>query len=204
MSRPRELLFVDPAVTIRNATLGNVRPGGEAIMLDGARELRLWSCHTGSGKAGLALVEKLALAAGAGICGGAKLVGASALGETRESRARRVAPQPPLTGRGVGSYAGLLAGVRRIISGDVPQDPAENVTYVVVDSRDKQVVATFTLPGRANIPKFSITVTVPSATEIYEAGRLDERGKFIPAKFTISESSQINVGVAAGEARHGR
>ena len=92
-------------------------------------------------------------------------------------------------------------GIRRIISGDVPRDPAENVKYVVVNSRDKRVVATFWLPGRTNIPKFSITVTVPSATETYEAGRLDERGKFIPANFTISETSQLNIGAA--EARHG-
>ena len=78
---------------------------------------------------------------------------------------------------------------RRIVSGDVPNDPADNVTYVVVNSRDKQVVATFSLPGHASIPKFAITVSVPSATEIYEAGRLDEQGKFIPADFTISETS---------------
>ena len=80
--------------------------------------------------------------------------------------------------------------IRRIVSGDVPHDPAENVTYVVVNSRDKQVVATFFLPGRADkFPKFSIVVTVPSATETYEAGRLDDHGKFIPANFTISETS---------------
>jgi hypothetical protein len=110
--------------------------------------------------------------------------------------------RPPLTGRGVELYAGLLAGVYRIVSGDVPHDPAENVTYVVVNSRDKRVVATFSLPGRANIPKFSITVTVPNAAETYEAGRLDERGRFIPANFRISETSQI-VGTGAREARHG-
>src|SRR5216684_7184805 len=79
--------------------------------------------------------------------------------------------------------------IRRIVAGDVPHDPADNVTYVVVNSSDKQVVATFSLPGHANIPKFAITVTVPSATETYEAGRLDEHGKFIPANFTISETS---------------
>jgi hypothetical protein len=79
---------------------------------------------------------------------------------------------------------------RRIVSGDVPHDPAENVKYVVVNSRDKSVVATFFLPGHAaNVRKFSIVVTVPSATETYEAGRLDERGKFIPANFTISETA---------------
>ena len=86
---------------------------------------------------------------------------------------------------------------RRIVSGDVPHDPADNVTYVVVNSRDKQVVATFRLPGHAaNIPKFAITVTVPSGTETYEAGRLDQQGKFIPLNFTISEMS-------SGGARHG-
>ena len=95
-------------------------------------------------------------------------------------------------------------GVRRIVSGDVPHDPAENVTYVVVNSSDKRVVATFSLPGHANIPKFSITVTVPNATETYEAGRLDEHGNFIPANFTISENSPPSTGpMNAGEARHG-
>ena len=121
-------------------------------------------------------------------------------------RGLRVAnpPQPPLTQRGVEVYAGLLAGVYRIISGDVPHDPAENVTYVVVNSRDKRVVATFSLPGHANIPKFSITVTVPSGTETYEAGRLDERGNFIPANFTVSETSPFSTGpMNAGEPRHG-
>jgi hypothetical protein len=97
-----------------------------------------------------------------------------------------------------------MTGVYRIISGDVPHDPAENVTYVVVNSRDKRVVATFPLPGHANIPKFSVTVTVPSATETYEAGRLDEHGKFIPANFTISETSPFSTGPKnAREARHG-
>jgi hypothetical protein len=121
-----------------------------------------------------------------------------------EISARNAHARPPLTGRGVEVYAGMLAGVYRIISGDVPHDPAENVTYVVVNSRDKGVVATFSLPGHANIPKFSITVTVPSATETYEAGRLDERGKFIPANFRISETSQFSVGgTGAREARHG-
>jgi hypothetical protein len=95
-------------------------------------------------------------------------------------------------------------GVRRIVSGDVPHDPAENVTYVVVSSRDKQVVASFLLPGRANIPKFSIVVTVPSATETYQAGRLDEHGKFIPANFKISETSPVSTDTMnAGGTRHG-
>src|SRR5438105_13066940 len=85
-------------------------------------------------------------------------------------------------------------GTYRIVSGDVPRDPAENVAYVVVNSRDKRVVATFSLPGRTNIPKFSITVSVPSAIEAYEAGRLDERGKFIPDNFTLSETHQVILG----------
>ena len=94
------------------------------------------------------------------------------------------------------------ATTRRIISGDVPHDPAENVTYVVVNSRDKRVVATFSLPGHANIPKFSIVVTVPSATETYEAGRLNERGTFIPVNFTISETSPFTPMNSRGT-RHG-
>jgi hypothetical protein len=95
-------------------------------------------------------------------------------------------------------------GVRRIVSGDVPRDPAENVSYVVVNSRDKQVVATFMLPGHAaNVQKFSILVTVPSTTDAYEAGRLDEHGKFVPANFTISETSPITGPMKAGETRHG-
>ena len=94
------------------------------------------------------------------------------------------------------------SGVSRIVSGDVPRDPAENVTYVVVNSRDKQVVASFLLPGRANIPKFSIVVTVPSATETYQAGRLDEQGKFIPANFKISETPPLST-INAGGGRHG-
>ena len=91
----------------------------------------------------------------------------------------------------------------RIVSGDVPHDPAENVSYVVVNSRDKRVVATFSLPGRTNIPKFSITVTVPSASDTYEAGRLDERGKFTPANFTISETSPSTGSMNPGGTRHG-
>ena len=90
----------------------------------------------------------------------------------------------------IGATGAAGPAIRRIVSGDVPHDPAENVTYVVVNSRDKRVVATFFLPGRADkFPNFSIVVTVPSATETYEAGRLDDHGKFIPANFTISETS---------------
>jgi hypothetical protein len=114
-------------------------------------------------------------------------------GVPEELSGRGPAARPPLTAAGVRGYAGLLAGVYRIVSGDVPYDPAENVGYVVVNSRDKRVVATFSLPGHPNIPKFSITVTVPSTTETYEAGRLDEHGRFIPANFTISETSPFVV-----------
>ena len=104
----------------------------------------------------------------------------------------------------VGQPTGASAAVRRIVSGDVPHDPAETVTYVVVDSRDKRVVATFKLPGHANIPKFAITVTVPSATGTYEAGRLDASGKFIPANFKISDASPISTGTMnLGGTRHG-
>src|SRR5260370_40984715 len=92
---------------------------------------------------------------------------------------------------------------RRIVSGDVPHDPAETVTYVVVNSRDKRVVATFPLPGRSNIPKFSTVVTVPSATETYEAGSLGDHGKFIPANFTISETSPFTGPTNPGGTRHG-
>ncbi len=108
---------------------------------------------------------------------------------------------------GLISHTSLTAtsapGVHRIVSGDVVQDPAENVTYVVVNSKDKSVVATFRLPGRSNIPKFAITVTVPSATETYQAGRLDDHGKFVPANFTISETSPSTAPTKAGETRDG-
>jgi hypothetical protein len=103
----------------------------------------------------------------------------------------------------IGATGAAGPTIRRIVSGDVPHDPAENVTYVVVNSRDKRVVATFLLPGRTNIPKFAIPVTVPSATETYEAGRLDEHGKFIPANFTISETSPFTGPTNAGGTRHG-
>ena len=79
--------------------------------------------------------------------------------------------------------------IYRIVSGDIPNDPADNVTYVVVNSTDKRVVSTFSLPGHANIPKFSITIPVPSATDTYQAGRLDEHGKFTPSNFTIRRPS---------------
>jgi hypothetical protein len=177
---------------------------GQALAQSG--NLRLWSCRTAAGPAGAAFVAGLTQASGADTAAATGLVGAAALGGSWEfaTRARWVAPQPPLTGRGLQVYAGLLAGVYRIVSGDVPDDPAENVAYVVVNSRDKRVVATFSLPGHANIPKFSITVTVPSGTETYEAGRLDERGNFIPANFTVSETSPFSTGpMNAGEPRHG-
>jgi hypothetical protein len=177
---------------------------GRALAASG--DLRLWSCQTAAGPAGAAFVAGLARASGADIAAATGLVGAAALGGGWDlvAHARTAVMQAPLTGRGLQVYAGVLAGVYRIISGDVPHDPAENVTYVVVNSRDKRVVATFTLPGHANIPKFSITVTVPSGTETYEAGRLDERGNFIPANFTVSETSRLSISpMNAGEARHG-
>jgi len=182
----------------------NLAAIGRALAASG--DLRLWSCRTAAGPAGAAFVAGLTQASGADTAAASGLVGAAALGGSWDlaARARRAVMQPPPTGRGMQVYAGLLAGVHRIISGDVPHDPAENVTYVVVNSRDKRVVATFSLPGRANIPKFSITVTVPSGTETYEAGRLDERGNFIPANFKVSETSQFSTGpMNAGEPRHG-
>jgi hypothetical protein len=169
--------------------------------LGGGGNLNLWSCQTAAGPAGAAFIAGLARASGADIAAATGRVGAAALGGGWELKG---AAQPPMTGRGLQVYAGLLAGVYRIISGDVPHDPAENVTYVVVNSKDKRVVASFSLPGRANIPKFSITVTVPSGSETYEAGRLDERGNFIPANFTVSETSPFSTGpMNAGEPRHG-
>jgi hypothetical protein len=172
----------------------------------GEVSLNLWSCHTGKGETGAAFVEALAKASGIRIAASDGLVGAAGRGGCWQLRAGApgAAAAAPLTVAGVEAYAGVMAGVYRIVSGDVPYDPAENVTYVVVNARDKRVVATFSLPGHANIPKFSIAVTVPSATETYEAGRLDARGRFIPANFTISVKSQLNIGGKSGrEARHG-
>ncbi|QKD18906.1 DUF4347 domain-containing protein [Mesorhizobium sp. NZP2077] len=177
---------------------------GQALGQDG--EFRVWSCYAGQGRAGRAFVEGLAHAVGVGVRAPTKPVGSAALGGSWvfAGRARRVPPQPPLTGRGLEVYAGLLADVYRIVSGDVPHDPAENVTYVVVNSRDKRVVATFSLPGHANIPRFSLKVAVPSESETYEAGRLDELGKFIPADFMISQTSQLGAGrTNAWESPHG-
>ncbi|WP_188394042.1 DUF4347 domain-containing protein [Mesorhizobium sp. SARCC-RB16n] len=164
--------------------------------LGGYGELTVWSCHAGQGQAGRTFVGALARAVGVDVRAATKPVGSAALGGSWELaiRARGMPPKPPLTGRGLEAYAGLLAGVRRVVSGDVPHDAAENVTYVVVNSTDKRVVASFSLPGHANIPKFSITVTVPSANETYLAGRVDEGGKFMPANFTISEKSQFSIG----------
>src|SRR6266851_8629914 len=103
----------------------------------------------------------------------------------------------------IGATGAAGPAIRRVVSGDVPRDPAETVTYVVVNSSDKRVVATFLLPGRTDFPKFAITVTVPSATETYEAGRLDDHGKFIPANFTISETSPSTGSMNPGGTRHG-
>jgi hypothetical protein len=104
----------------------------------------------------------------------------------------------------IGATGAAGPTIRRIVSGDIPRDPAETVTYVVVNSKDKSVVATFFLPGHAaNIPKFSLVVTVPSATDTYEAGRLDEHGKFIPANFKISETSASSGSMNAGGTSHG-
>ena len=191
------------AVTLADNS-GDLAAIGRALA--GSGDLRLWSCRTAAGTAGTGFVAGLRQASGADTAAATGFVGAAALGGAWDlaARARTAVMQPPLTGRGLQVYAGLLAGVYRIISGDVPDDPAENVAYVVVNSRDNRVVATFSLPGHANIPKFSITVTVPSGNETYKAGRLDERGNFIPANFTVSETSPFSTGpMNAGEARHG-
>lgn len=105
--------------------------------------------------------------------------------------------------QGAEMSASIRDSLRRIVSGDVPSDPAETVDYVVVKSGDKRVVATFKLPGRSSIPKFAITVAVPSASESYEAGRLDERGRFKAEDFRITETSPFHVGAGAEEARRG-
>lgn len=170
---------------------------GKALRRGG--ELCLWSCYTGRGKAGKSLICRLAAVTGASIGAAAGRVGAKARGGAWELNDMTAVP-PPLTSPAIGEYAGLLDGVRRIVSGEVPRDPAEIVRYVVVNSRDKRVVATFSLPGHANIPNFAITVTVPSATDAYEAGRLNEHGQFIAANFTISETFPFTVNT--GRALH--
>ena len=178
----------DDLAAIRKA----LRPGGE---------LCLWSCHAGRGDAGEAFINRLAELTGAPIAAAKGLVGATSRGGTWQLD--HLTPAlPPVTSQAVENYVGLLADIRRIVSGDVPHNPAEVVRYVVVNSRDKRVVATFSLPGHANIPKFAIPVIVPSATETYEAGRLDERGKFIPGNFTVSECSPLTGQINLGGTRH--
>jgi len=149
-------------------------------------ELRLWSCRCGAGHEGDAFVKRLAQATGAVVAASSGLVGAEARGGAWDLDLTAAGP-PPLNSPAM--YGGILDSVRRIVSGEVPYDPADHVNYVVVNSRDKRVVATFFLPGHANVQKFAIPVMVPSANETYQAGKIDEHGNFVAAAFAISETS---------------
>ena len=91
-----------------------------------------------------------------------------------------------------------MAEVYMVVSGDVPRDDTqENVMYSVVRASDRRVVNTFPLPGHAGIPKFSISITVPSDYEVYEVGTFDDAGNFTPSNFRLAKTSLVNA--AAGD-----
>jgi hypothetical protein len=91
-----------------------------------------------------------------------------------------------------------MADVYMVVSGDVPRDDTqENVMYSVVRASDQRVVNTFPLPGRAGIPKFSISITVPSDSDVYEVGTFDDAGNFAPSNFRLSKTSLV--GASTGD-----
>ena len=160
-----------------------LEPGGELV---------LWCCEAARGHAGRAFVAALAAAAGVEVRATDRVVGAATLGGTWFMRgpmpAAAAAVQPPFLPRGLAQFAGRLGPATRIVSGDVPSDPAENVPYSVVTAGERHVVAQFSLPGRSGIPRFAIAVTVPDGDAAYEVGRFNAAGDFIPADFAITHS----------------
>jgi hypothetical protein len=91
-----------------------------------------------------------------------------------------------------------MAEVYMVVSGDVPRDDTqENVMYSVIRSNDRRVVNTFSLPGRSNIPKFSISITIPSDSDVYEVGTFDDAGNFTPFNFRLAKTSLISVAAGA-------
>ena len=249
MTRTRELLFIDPAVSDIETILGHLRPEVEAILLDPVRlaarqmaaalaeerhlaaihviahgalgrvsfgagewstetllrdagdlsaiggalgedgELRLWSCDSSAGLAGVTFVAALARTTGAYVAAAAARVGAEALGGAWQlaARASLEPPHPPLTAAGVGAYAGVLAAIEITVSGRVPEvSTAGSTTYFVVDKDKSAIVGSITLP---NTPKphsaFRIAVRVPSASERFDVGVFDDAGGFVSAGFTV-------------------
>ena len=80
---------------------------GRALGEDG--NLRLWSCRTGEGAQGRALVNEFSRAAGAKVAAARGLVGATALGGAWELEAPPCrAARPPLTPSGIAAYACVL------------------------------------------------------------------------------------------------
>ncbi len=78
---------------------------GQSLAADGS--LRLWSCFTGAGTAGEALVARLTATTGAEVMAASGLVGAAALGGRWALDAREEISSP-LTAAGMVTYAGVL------------------------------------------------------------------------------------------------
>jgi len=166
---------------------GDLSAIGRALDEDG--DLRLWSCDTAAGLAGVVFVRALARTAGAYVAAADARVGAEAPGGAWElaARASLYPPQPPITAAGVRAYAGVLAATEITVSGRVPDVPKPgSTTYFVVDKSKNAIVGNITLPNSSKPhATFRIAVRVPSASESFDVGVFNEAGGFVSAGFTV-------------------
>jgi hypothetical protein len=107
---PGEVSFGSGALTLATIAdhASDLATIGDALKHRGA--LLLWTCKTGAGEEGRAFVEALANATGAKVAAAPGLIGASAKGGAwnLSTQAGSVIPFPPLSARGIATYAGLM------------------------------------------------------------------------------------------------
>jgi hypothetical protein len=151
-------------------------------VLAASGDLRLWSCRTAAGPAGAAFIADLAQASGVDTAATTGLVGAAALGGRWELA---YAVRPPLTGSGMTSYAGVLAGFEITVTGTLPKGNTTGVvTYFIIDSATGTIVSQIMLPDAAQQNNaVAITVRVPSASASYAVGTFDSNGAFQASNF---------------------
>src|SRR5262249_45829557 len=108
--RPGEVSFASGSLSL--ATIADqaaeLAAIGRALGEDG--DLLLWSCNTGEGECGAALVQELAHVIAAKVAAASGRVGAAALGGrwTLDAQSAAMDVRAPLTAHGMATYPGVL------------------------------------------------------------------------------------------------
>jgi hypothetical protein len=138
---------------------------GEALGPDG--DLRIWSCRTGDGEAGAALVDGLARATGVQVSAATGLVGACALGGSWKLMGASM-PRSPLSEAGMAVYGGVLVAKSWNGGSGNWGDPSKWTPTGVPTTADNATInapGTYTVTvGGHTYPLGSLTMNNPTAT----------------------------------------